>query len=219
MNGLLRYLVWIIIIAPLVYLGVVWKELPEIVPMHYSIDGQIDRYGNKKELFIVMLIMTVVNIFVYLLTSNIHRIDPKKRNTAENLPRMRRLAFGVAVFLSCIGFFIIHSSLQQSVSINASYILAATGLLFSFIGNYMYNIKQNYFAGMRLPWTLESEENWKKTHLLSGKLWFGGGIIIALLCVSLPAKAAFIAFSVGAGILVIVPIIYSYQLYKKEKRR
>ena len=62
------------------------------------------------------------------------------------------------------------------------FILAGTGLLIAVVGKYIYNIKPNYFAGIRLPWTLNNDENWRKTHLLGGKLIIGGGLLIVVIC-------------------------------------
>ena len=30
----------------------------------------------------------------------------------------------------------------------------------------------------RTPWTLEDEDNWRKTHHLASKIWFIGGLIM-----------------------------------------
>ena len=81
----------------------------------------------------------------------------------------------------------------------------------------MHSIKPNYFAGFRMPWTLESEENWKATHMLASKIWFAGGILIAILALFIKP---FIMFFVMMGIvliMVLVPAIFSYRFFKKEK--
>ncbi|HMR91650.1 MAG TPA: SdpI family protein [Chitinophagaceae bacterium] len=218
MNRLGKLLIWPVFAAPAIYLGLVWKKLPDTVPLHFNIKGEPDRYGSKTELLVVMGVMLVVNILVYLLLTNIHRIDPKKKYTAENLPKMKRLAMVIACFMSVIACIIIFSTEQQAFKMSAGYILAAIGLLFSFIGNYMYSIKPNYFAGLRLPWTLEDEDNWKKTHQLAGKLWFAGGIVLAVLALLLPETVAFIVFMAGIGVLVLVPAVYSYRIYKNSKK-
>ena len=70
------------------------------------------------------------------------------------------------------------------MEIGMRYVFAGVGLLLCLIGNYMHTIKPNYFAGLRLPWTLNNEDNWRKTHLLAGKLWFVGGLVIAILCLT-----------------------------------
>jgi immunity protein, SdpI family len=81
----------------------------------------------------------------------------------------------------------------------------------------MHNIKPNYFAGFRLPWTLENADNWRKTHLLGGKLWFVGGLLIAVICLILPPAASMVAFYSIMTVVVIIPAVYSYRLYKKQK--
>ena len=78
-------------------------------------------------------------------------------------------------------------------------------------------MKPNYFAGFRLPWTLENAENWKKTHQLSGKLWFAGGLLIAVTCLFLPSLPAMIVFFAVMMVLVVIPCVYSYRLFKKQK--
>ena len=92
------------------------------------------------------------------------------------------------------------------------------GLLFAFIGNYMNNIKPNYFAGLRLPWTLSSDYNWRKTHQFASKLWFWGGLSAAILSLIFPAPWSIIIFFTIMTIIVIIPIIYSYRIFKNETR-
>ncbi|KFN89076.1 hypothetical protein TMUPMC115_2304 [Tetragenococcus muriaticus PMC-11-5] len=34
------------------------------------------------------------------------------------------------------------------------------GVVFIVLGNYLHKVKQNYTIGIRIPWTLNSKENW-----------------------------------------------------------
>jgi len=216
MNKLIKIVIWLVWAVPVVYLAATWNRLPEQVPLKYGLNGEPIRYGTKSELFMILAILLAVNIGVYFLLVNINRIDPKKKYREENLPRMRRLAFAISIFMSAISCFIIYSSLGTSPKFNSKIIVVAVGLLFAVVGNYMYNIKPNYFAGIRLPWTLENEDNWKKTHMLAGKLWFAGGLLVALTALFLPDKIALIfTFSIII-LLTIIPTVYSYRLYKKQ---
>ena len=216
MNKLIKITIWLIWATPVVYLGAVWNRLPEKVPLKYDLNGEPLRYGTKSELLIILAILVAVNIAVYFLLVNINRLDPKNKYREENLPRMRRLAFAISIFVSAITCFIIYSSLGSSPKFNAKIIVIAVGLLFTVTGNYMYNIKPNYFAGFRLPWTLENEDNWKKTHLLAGKLWFAGGLLLSLVALFLPGNVVLIFAFAIIGILTIIPAVYSYRLYKNQ---
>lgn len=217
MAKLMHRIVWLIMAIPAVYLALVWNKLPDIVALHFDWSWQPDRFGSKKELLKVIIILTAFSPLLYLLLSNIYRIDPKKY-AAENKERLRSLAFGVVVFMSALLCLIIYSSVKGNISFDTGIILAGTGLLFAFIGNYMHNIKPNYFAGFRLPWALENEENWRRTHALAGKLWFGGGLLVAVVCLFLPSKAAFVFFIAVMLFITIIPIVFSYRFYRQQKK-
>jgi uncharacterized membrane protein len=99
-----------------------------------------------------------------------------------------------------------------------AFIFAFIGILIALLGNYFQSIRPNYFIGIRTPWTLENETVWKKTHRLGGRLWFGGGLIIIILTLILGNnKAIAITFTSIIAILVIVPIVYSYFEFLKQK--
>jgi uncharacterized membrane protein len=208
---------WIMLFTPAVFLAAVWNRLPDIIPMQYGFDGEVNRYGSKTELVVVVAILTAVNIGVYLLMSNVHKIDPK-RYAADNRERMKRLGRVICIFITAILCFIIYSSLNQSLKPKPQFILVGVGILFSFLGNYMFNIKPNYFAGFRLPWTLENEDNWRLTHNLAAKLWFGGGLLIVLCALVLSDRFAFISFIAIMCVLVIVPSVYSYRIFRKSRK-
>ena len=216
MNKTLQQVVWLIFIAPAIYLAIVWASLPDKIAMHYDLHGNPTRYGSKNEMIMLVVILTVMNIFIYFLLTNIYRIDPRKY-AIENKGRLQRMAFAVVVFVAAVLFMIIYSSRTASIHFRISWIFSAVGLLLAIIGNYLPNLKPNYFAGIRLPWTLENETNWRKTHQLAGKIWFVGGLVLAVVCIFLPPVATIIIFFCAIMIMVIIPGVYSYRLYKQQK--
>ena len=217
MNRYFKFLIWPIAAAPLLYLAANWSRLPETIAMHFDLEGNPDRYGDKKELLIMTIVLSAMSAGIYFLLSNIYRIDPKKA-AAENKDRLKRMGFILGVFMSAITCFIIYSSVKGGFEGSIKYVFAAIGVLYAILGNYMHTIKPNYFVGFRLPWTLNSEENWRKTHLLGGKLWFVGGLVIAIVCLAVPNFVSAIAFFILTAIMVFIPIIYSYRLFQAEKQ-
>ena len=179
MDKFLKRVIWLVIIGPAIYLAIVWNTIPETIAMHFNLKGEVDRYGSKNELIIMTLLLTVVNAAVYLLLPQVYRIDPK-RYAAENISRLHRIAFAVSIFIAAVLCLLIYTSVHENIEISGRFITAGAGLLLAVIANYMYTIKPNYFAGFRLPWTLNNNENWRKTHLLGGKLMFAGGLLIAV---------------------------------------
>lgn len=128
-----------------------------------------------------------------------------------------QIKFVLVIFMSVLALYIIHSSNSQTLS-SPSIAFVLIGFLFMALGNYFKVINQNYFLGIKTPWTLESEEVWKLTHILAGKLWIGGGLLIVIFSLVLPEDVNFYIFISSTTIISIVPIVYSYLVYKKLKK-
>jgi len=217
MNSFLRKIIWLIIIAPVIYLVVVWKKIPEKIATNFDIHGHPDKFGDKAQLWLGIGIISLVSILIYFLLTWVYRFDPKK-HAAENKDRLLRIAFTIVIFTSVISIMLIHSSVSEGgIRFNIRFVFATMGFLWAILGNYMHNIKPNYFAGFRLPWTLENEENWRKTHLIGGKLWFVGGLIIGILWLFSSVTVGLIVTIPLLLIMIIVPFLYSYRLYKRQK--
>lgn len=199
-----------IALLPFVYLAYIWNRLPEKVPMHWNASGEIDDYGNKKELLFMLFLIVGLPYLIFMV---IPHIDPKQK--LKNMGnKLNNLRFVLCLFMSALAIFILYS-VQQETS-NPGLIFAIVGLLFAFLGNYFKTLKPNYFIGIRTPWTLENEEVWEKTHLLGGKMWFIGGLLMALTFV-LPEPLNLFVFLGITAIISVVPIIYSYLEFKKLK--
>lgn len=53
--------------------------------------------------------------------------------------------------------------------VKGSFMLSAfLGLFFIIFGNYLPKVSPNHVVGIRLPWTLNNTENWRKTHRFAG---------------------------------------------------
>lgn len=218
MKTLFQWLIWVIMLIPVIYLVIIWNKIPETVPIHFDIKGNVDRYGSRDDFRTLIIALLIINAGVYLIISNIYRIDPKK-NAAQNKDRMQRIAFYVCAYLSAIWVMIIYASVHSDPSMIMKFVFIAMGLLFALLGSNMYNIKPNYFAGIRLPWTLENEDNWRKTHQFAGRLWFFGGLVIAVLALLLKNEWSIYTSGVFIAVLVIIPIIYSYNLYREQTKK
>lgn len=204
-----------IILLPLLYAGSMYSSLPDTIPIHFNLSGEADGYGNKNSIWMITLLMAAVSAGVYLLLKNLHRFDPKK--TAGQSPELyHKIAIALVIFICAITMVIVYASLNRSININ-HLLLPLLGLLFMVLGNYMHSVKPNYFVGFRIPWTLENEENWRKTHQLAGKLWVAGGLLITISTLLLPARFGFISFFSIILVITIIPGFFSYRYFKNHQ--
>ncbi len=199
-----------IVAAPFIYLASVWKDLPQNVPVHWDVNGEIDRYGEKTELILIPFLLPLL---VYAIFSLVPLIDPKgKIQQMGNKYFMLKAA--MTIFMSLLAMLIIYAVKNETLY-NPNYIVLLIGILILILGNYFKTLRVNYFIGIRTPWTLENENVWKATHQLAGKIWFIGGLLIIVCSIMLDKK---LNFNIFIGIMIVIsltPIIYSFVKYRQ----
>ena len=199
-----------IMAIPFIYLAAVWNNIPDTIATHFNISGEADDFGSKN----ILIYLTLLTVgFTFILLKIAPAIDPKKRfeqmgNSYE------KILFFVMALMSAITIFFIHTAVSGGNS-NNSLLFALIGLFFMALGNYLPTMKPNYFVGIRTPWTLESETNWRKTHRLGGKVFMIGGLIITLASLLLGNEKAFIVMMAITMLMAFGLIGFSYLEYRK----
>ncbi len=199
----------IVILLPIVAGLLLWDKLPEEIPIHFNAQGVVDGWSGKgTAIFMMPLFLFVLHWICILVTT----LDPKNSDiTKKNL----NLVLWITPVLSVFTNGIIYSvALGYNLDIN-TILPFFFGILFIVLGNYMPKCKQSHTIGIKVPWTLESEENWNYTHRLAGKVWFIGGLLIIALSF-LKTVWIFMAITI---IMVIIPVIGSYLFHKKENNQ
>ena len=208
-------LVVVFILVPFGYAYYIYPSLPDTIPTHFNASGEADAWGSKDSIFMLPIIMGVVSLLVFFTLTNVRKLDPKRYANADD-GIFKNFAVYTVLFLSVLSMIIIFSTSHAGIKME-KLLFPLLGLAFGLLGLFMPKIKQNYFAGFRLPWTLESEANWNATHQFGGKVWAIGGGIQFLSGLLLSNEIIFYVFMSIIIIMVIVPTIYSYLFFKKEK--
>ncbi|MER2259483.1 MAG: SdpI family protein [Priestia megaterium] len=186
-------------------------HLPATMPIHWGANGEADGFATK----INAMILTVgIMVLIYFIIAFVPRIDPRKENY-KYFSKTYNIVLNAVLLLF---FFVNMSTILQGLGYNVpmSYIAPImAGLVFIIIGNYLQRVRSNYFMGIRTPWTLSNETVWKKTHRLSGKIFFIGGLLI-LISAFLPDGYKSVIMWGSIVLCVAIPYLYSYVAYKKE---
>ena len=203
----------VIILASIILSIYFYQHFPARVPIHWNVAGQVDNWGSRSFGAFMLPALLVV---MYFLFGIISRIDPRKERYAEFAKVYAIIKTAIMVVLFAVYVVASLNAIGYTISV-AFWIPFAIGLLFIVLGNYFGKIRNNYFVGIRTPWTLSNEEVWNKTHRLGGKLFILGGVIMLLtgftpVTLRLPLLILVIVF------IAVVPIAYSYLLYKRLKK-
>ena len=182
-----------------------WNQLPEQVPCHWDVNGEIDGWSSKPFfVFGLPCIMLAAQWLCVLGTA----ADPKKANHSDKVLHLVLWIIPVlSIILSAMTYMV---ALGHSVRVEVIMPLII-GLVFTIIGNYMPKCKQSYTVGIKIPWTLDSEENWNRTHRFAGRLWLVCGLGIMLTAF----VGGFWVFLTIVLVMVIAPTVYSYLLHRK----
>ena len=200
-------------LLPFAYALYLYPTLPNKIPMHFNLKGEVDGWGSKESIYLLPAIMGLTSIFVYFLMANIKKIDPKRYEGADD-KIYAQFGLFTSGFLCCLSIVILYSTVHTGIDIN-KLIFPLLGFAFAGMGIYMPKLKQNYIAGFKLPWTLENEANWNATHALAGKVWMAGGALQMATALLLSGPAIFIVFITITAIMVIIPSAFSYRMFKR----
>lgn len=187
---------------------VLWTRLPDTMATHFGINGEANGFSSKPfAVFFIPLFCLAILWICAIVTAQ----DPRRKNIS---PKIYTLVLWIIPLVSLICAVPIYTyNLGYHMDIS-TFMMILMGALFIVLGNYMPKTRQNYTIGIKVPWTLNNEENWNRTHRLAGYLWVIGGIIVILL-----GFIRFINTGVLIGVIllfVLVPTIYSWWLHAKK---
>ena len=195
----------VVMLLPILAGLILWDQLPEQMPTHWNAAGDVDGWSGKAfAVFGLPLIMVAAQWLCMLGTA----ADPKKNNHSE---KVLHLVLWIVPALSVVLHAVTYATALGHAVPMEVVMPILVGLIFTIIGNYMPKCKQNYTIGIKIPWTLDNEENWNRTHRFAGWLWTFCGI--AIMCTGF--FGGFWVFLPITLLMVIAPIIYSYVLHRK----
>ena len=187
-----------------------WSRFPETMTVHWGITGQADGYASPNlVVFGLPLLMLAFHWLCVFFTAR------DKGNQGRNQKMFRLVLWILPIIsnLSLLGLYAFALDIEFSP---VAWTVIPMGLLFAVIGNYLPKTRMNSTMGIKVPWAYSSEANWNATHRFAGKLWMAGGLLIALGGL-LPHLWAITIMVVLLVALCVIPIVYSYRFYKREK--
>ena len=184
--------------------------MPQRVASHWNIEGNVDGYMPRDAgTYFMPLLGAAMLALLYILPS----IDPKKENYRQFQGEYDEMVVIIIAFLYYI--YLLTLAFNMGYAFNLMQFMApGFSALFLYVGVVLGKAKQNWFVGIRTPWTMSSEKVWGKTHALGSKLFMAAGVV-ALLGVAMPQMfIAAIAIVIAAAVATFA---YSYLEYRKEQ--
>lgn len=208
---------WYPVLLLAIALGVsvaLYQRLPERMPVHWNAAGEVDGYGSRA---MGAFLMPTVMLGIMVLVPVLPRIDPRQANYEKFKPTYYFVMNLVLTFMFATHFVMLAAALGSRIPVGRV-IPFGVGVLLAVLGNVLPRARSNWTFGIRTPWTLSSDRVWERTHRVGGYLMVAGGVAIALAALGAPmttipiVTVLAVAFSVGGA------FIYSYAVWRQEKR-
>jgi uncharacterized membrane protein len=191
----------------------VYSRLPDVIPVHWGFEGQPNGWAPKTYGAWIIPLMSLAFLFLFPLLS---RIDPK----AANYEQFKKpwSVMQTAIIAMFAYMYVVTDAVTLYPQYNAMVgraVVLGVGLLFVVIGNVMGKVRQNYFVGLKTPWTLNDPEVWQKSQRFGGWAFVIAGLAFVVEAVVWIAVVP--VFIAAMAVMVVLPIVYSYLISRKKK--
>jgi uncharacterized membrane protein len=207
-----RWIAPAIIGATLLFTVLVYGSLPEQVPTHWNIRGEVDGWSPRAR---GAFLLPGIALGLWLLLPLLRRIDPRREHYERFDATFWLLLNVMVLFMAAMHALSLGAALGWPVDMTRA-VLVLIGLVFAALGNYLPRLRSNWWMGIRTPWTLESERVWRETHRVAGVTFVAGGLLTVVAAV-LPTNIAFVLALIALMASAFIPVAYSYFAYRAER--
>lgn len=184
-----------------------YPEMPAEMATHWNASGDVDDTMPRA---LGLALFPVLNAGLLALFVALPRVDPRTHYDAFR-PAYDALALTTLALLVYLDVVVVLANLGYAFEL-LQMLAPAVGAVYVVAGFVTRRAEQNWFVGVRTPWTLEDEAVWEQTNRVVGRLFQVGGVVAAL-GVLVPAYA--LAFVLSPALVVaVVSFGYSYYLYR-----
>lgn len=161
-------------------------KLPDIVPSHFNLSGEVDGYGSKYHI----LVLPGATWFVWFVS-----ILEKEKNQLIHLL--------INVFLLYLEIIVVKSTIAPDTNV-VQFVFVGFGLVIACLGFLLPNSSRSFLSGVRTKKSLSSEEEWEKTNKFGGRISIFAGI--AMIICSLFVDGA-IGIVLSLMFFVAIPVV------------
>lgn len=207
----------LLIVAALGASLVLYNQMPEKIPTHWNIQGEIDGYGSKQW---AAFLLPGMLAGLTLLFAVLPWLSPKHFEVDSFKSTYWFIVLVISAAMTYIHGLTLWAAVSQTPIDISRALLAGLLIMFGLMGNVLGKVKRNFYVGVKTPWTLANERVWNETHRLAARLFVVAAILgLVALIPLIPLPASGITAFALIMLASLFPVGYSLWLYKKLERR
>ncbi len=224
-------IMWFLAILPVLVTSIVLPFMPDTIPMHHDLAGNIDRWGSKTESFIFPIAILFITLFWHLLMRIFEKKATKGNTDKEQMEGKSNAKFlgivGIAqaVMLGCMHYFILYSSCKEAemgsdAAVDITKVSCVLcGLLFIVLGNFMTKTKKNGVAGVRTSWSMYNDVTWRKSNRIGAYCFMIAGVLTVITTAFFDGVVSTVFMLIYILLAAAVAVVYSKKVYEQEKKK
>ncbi len=203
------WLTSVLILLPIAAGLALWPALPNRIATHFGVDNQPNGWSSKP--FAVLGWPCVVLALHWTAVAALE-LDRRRRNIDRKMVAILLWICPItSLLLSAITY---ANALGAPVNVGFL-VMLLLGVMFIAIGNGLPKCKQNHTLGVRLPWTLQDPENWRRTHRVAGwSMSVAGVLVLATAYLRIP----WLFFGI-LTLALLLPALYSFIYHRRHTSR
>ena len=186
-----------------------YSGMPAEMATHWNAAGEID---DRTPRLVALLLFPALSAGMLALFAFLPRIDPLGENVATFREKYDTLVVLLLAFLTYVHGLVLAANAGYEFGMMQA-LAPAIGVLYYYVGVVTAHAEQNWFVGIRTPWTISNEEVWDRTHERTAPLFKLAGVVAA--------QGALVPDY--AELLVVAPVVavalygtvYSYLAYRQ----
>jgi uncharacterized membrane protein len=187
----------------------------ELMPVHYGLDGQADRWGDRVQ---VGGLIAGVGVLITVVAGGIGLAAGRTEDASRR--RGLRMAQLVALMtLLGVALFAGGASLTGVTSLAGGLPMAGLSVILLAGGAFLGRVGPNPFVGVRTPWAYKSRRAWDRSNRLAGRLMFVLGLFGLAASAVAPQPAGIIALGVGLLLALLWSVVESWRVWRTDPDR
>ena len=203
---------WLLLLAMFGLAALAWGDAPAVLPVHWNLDGEPDRFSGKAEGLLALPVIALITYVLLLVAPRLMATRP------EHLGALYTgIRFAVLLMLAALYGLILLALRGVPIDMTRG-ATVLVGVLLVGIGSVTGRMRPNAVMGVRTPWTLTSQAAWDASQRLGGWLFVAIGALLAL------GGSTGLRWLMVAGIVVLflgtaVLIWYGYWIWRSDPNR
>lgn len=182
----MKIIFWVLVIVPIIATLAALPFLPDVIPAHYDMNWQVDRWGSKFE----TLIFPAINIFMAVVFFFSARHSAKHEANPRSAMKICYIT-GICCFLfiDVLSGIFLYMDFQQFSQMTpppvdiTKLVFAMMGVLFIVMGIIMPRMQMNSAFGIRTKASMANAYVWRVSQLFGGIAFIVAGVLTIIGCI------------------------------------